>query len=239
MRYLFVAIILTLFSTSLHAEVFTWTDKQGTQHFTDSPANIPPSYRKKAVVIKGSGEPQATPAVKTTASPTNSVTPIAPVPQKVAPRPKTAVELLASSLLEKATSDRDKAYAAFSWIRTNIYYDNSTKWQRRYGRPGSDQSPEGVLTAKRAVCEGMANLFAALTKEMGMKSAVVYGTASGMHQEAHAWNAVMVDGRWGLVDVTRHSFLSSPEDFLAHHFPADPQWQLLDRPLTYQEWLKR
>jgi hypothetical protein len=41
------------------------------------------------------------------------------------------------------------------------------------------------------------------------------------------------------VDITRHTFLATPQEFLARHFPDDPGWQLLERPLTYEEWLKR
>jgi transglutaminase/protease-like cytokinesis protein 3 len=149
------------------------------------------------------------------------------------------VDALAEKLLQNAVSDRDKAYAAFSWISANIHYDNATKWQRRYGNSGNDQSPAAVLASRQAVCEGLANLFTALATRMGLQSEVVLGKASGARQENHAWNAVMVDGKWGLVDITRHSFLNPPEEFLARHFPFDPRWQLIAKPLTYEEWLKR
>jgi len=225
--------------------VFNWTDSRGTQHFTDNPATIPPKYRNKAAVLRGYGDSDTVPAApKPNTAPQKPIEKIQPDQQAKANRPPqnqptSALDVLANTLLEKAATDRDKAYAAFSWVHANIYYDNSSKWQRRYGNQGGDQSPEGVLAAKRGVCEGMANLFAALANKMGLKSVVVTGKASGIRQEAHAWNAVMVDGSWGLVDLTRGSFLRPPQDFLAHHFPNDPQWQLLEKPLTYQEWLKR
>jgi transglutaminase/protease-like cytokinesis protein 3 len=142
-------------------------------------------------------------------------------------------------LLKDGQTERDKAYELFSWIRANITYDNATKWKRRYGNSGADQSPDGVLASGRGVCEGIANLFAAVASKMGLESAVVTGRASGARQERHAWNAVKIDGKWGLVDITRHTFLATPQEFLARHFPDDPCWQLLDTPLTYEEWLKR
>jgi transglutaminase/protease-like cytokinesis protein 3 len=49
----------------------------------------------------------------------------------------------------------------------------------------------------------------------------------------------MVDGKWGLVDTVYRHFLSPPEEFIAKHFPFDPQWQLLPKPITRAEWLKR
>ncbi|MCM0081634.1 hypothetical protein L4X63_08550 [Geomonas sp. Red32] len=238
---LLASALLLLWSGMLFAEVFTWTDSRGTQHFTDDSRTIPPKYRKKAVPLKGFDQPDDIPVVAKPKEPTRTPMTLSKreEPPAAAPQPLTELDLLAKTLLQSATSDRDKAYAAFAWVRSNIYYDNASKWQRRYGQHGGDQSPEGVLAAKRGVCEGMANLYAALTGKMGLQSAVVIGRASGFRQEGHAWNAVMVDGKWGLVDVTRHSFLNPPEDFLNHHFPNDPQWQLLEKPLTYQEWLKR
>jgi transglutaminase/protease-like cytokinesis protein 3 len=142
-------------------------------------------------------------------------------------------------LLKEAKTEKEKAYAVFSWIRINVTYDNSTKWQRRYGNSGADQSPDGVLASGRAVCEGLANLFTAVAERMGLESVVITGRASGARQERHAWNAVKIDGSWGLVDITRHSFLAPPQEFLARHFPDDPGWQLLEKPVKYEEWLKR
>jgi len=238
------AIIVLIFSAPLCAEVFSWSDTRGTQHFTDDPATIPPKYRKQAAKLREFDDSDAAPPAAKPSSLSQKPPELSARDQQAKadrlPKslPPSALELLATTLLEKAETDRDSAYAAFSWIHANIFYDNASKWQRRYGQQGGDQSPEGVLAAKRGVCAGMANLFAALATQMGLKSAVVTGRASGFRQEAHAWNAVMIDGNWGLVDLTRGSFLRPPQEFLAHHFPNDPQWQLLEKPLTYQEWLK-
>ena len=243
-RGAFFAIAIILFATPLFAEVFSWTDSGGTQHFTDDSATIPAKYRKKAVLLSGSGDSEVVPVAPKPNIPSQKPSellvqdPLAKAKRPPQNLPSSALEALACQLLEKAATDRDKAYAAFSWVHANIYYDNTSKWQRRYGQQGGDQSAEGVLAAKKGVCEGMATLYAALANNMGLKSVVVTGRASGFRQEAHAWNAVMVDGSWGLVDLTRGSFLRPPQEFLAHHFPNDPQWQLLEKPLTYQEWLK-
>ena len=241
-----VTLLFLLFAVPAFPAIFTWTDASGTVHFTDNRAGIPPRYRKQAVSRGSSApEPQNTPPAPVTAA-RLTPPPLRPATEEPASRSKEAdqaapseLDSLAAALMEKATSDRDRAYAIFCWIHDNIRYDNATKWQRRYGNAGADQSPEGVLAARRGVCAGLANLFTALAGKMGLESVVVTGRASGMRQEAHAWNAVKVDGAWGLVDLTRHSFLNPPEEFLDHHFPNDPQWQLLDRPLTYEEWLKR
>jgi len=235
-----VVLVFLVIAMPVYAEIFKWTDGGGTVHFTDDRAGIPLKYKKKAVSVGGDGD--ESPAVVHKAKPAPMVVDLGTrrddLPRREA-ADQSELGVLARSLMQNASTDREKAYAIFNWIHANIYYDNATKWQRRYGNSGADQSPEGVLKSKKAVCAGMANLYAALAGKMGLQSVVIGGIASGMHQEAHAWNAVMVDGKWELLDLTRHTFLAPPQEFIARHFPNDPRWQLLDKPLTYQEWLKR
>ena len=64
----------------------------------------------------------------------------------------------------------------------------------------------------------------------------------------HAWNAVKIDDRWHLLDVTWGSgglndqfkfvrkfneayFLTAPAAFVQDHLPLDPMWQLMDCPV--------
>lgn len=65
----------------------------------------------------------------------------------------------------------------------------------------------------------------------------------------HTWNAVQVDGQWKLLDPTwasgqvnkrlfriygsyvDHFFFTDPNDFIKSHLPANPAWQLLERPV--------
>lgn len=250
--------IVLLLSSSAFPAFFTWTDRNGTAHFTDDISRIPPGYRKQAVHLQGfdDNSPASAPARHAAAKGTPPAASGEDGPaaqdgagtagQRSAGKRKSAPEddgsrvgALARTLLKDGQSDRDKAYAAFCWIRANISYDNYTKWQRRYGSSGANQSPDAVIASGRGVCAGMANLFTALAQRMGLESVVVTGRASGARQERHAWNAVKIDGKWGLVDITRHTFLAPPEEFLARHFPDNPRWQLLDKPLTYEEWLQR
>lgn len=72
--------------------------------------------------------------------------------------------------------------------------------------------------------------------------------------DKHTWNAVYINGIWGLVDVNwgarsvlqkrgnfkyqldEHFFLPDPHHFICEHFPENDQWQLLDRPVTLEEF---
>jgi len=263
-RHLAVAVSLViLLSTPAKAEFFSWTDSRGTEHFTDDISNIPKKYRKQLTPMDGYDveSPAAQAGGRTgkemddaasgsgylsdeTLSVEGNGASVAAGRAEANRRHSllgdgSRASTLASMLLKDAQTEKEKAYAIFSWIGNYITYDNSTKWQRRYGNPGADQSPDGVLASGRAVCEGIANLFTAVAVRMDLESVVITGRASGARQERHAWNAVKIDGDWGLVDITRHTFLATPQAFLARHFPDDPRWQLLERPLTYEEWLKR
>ena len=78
-----------------------------------------------------------------------------------------------------------------------------------------------------------------------------YGYVEG----SHAWNSVKIDGKWRLLDTTWASarklvggeaqvsgktndyfFLTPPEEMIYSHFPANPDDQLLTKPLSRKEY---
>ncbi|XP_022090398.1 uncharacterized protein LOC110979145 [Acanthaster planci] len=72
----------------------------------------------------------------------------------------------------------------------------------------------------------------------------------------HTWNAVRIDGYWHFVDCNwgvshiqgsvafdpfrfeydEHYFLADPDVIIRSHFPNDPAWQLLNQPLSLQDF---
>ncbi len=44
-------VLLIFMASYAHAEIYTWTDKQGTSHYTNSIYEIPEKYRAKAKVL--------------------------------------------------------------------------------------------------------------------------------------------------------------------------------------------
>lgn len=70
----------------------------------------------------------------------------------------------------------------------------------------------GVLRDKKAVCEGFAKTYQALMNLLGIPclylSGVVYNDAKNpaAHSGAHAYNAVLINKKWRLVDVTDGTF---------------------------------
>jgi transglutaminase/protease-like cytokinesis protein 3 len=124
-----------------------------------------------------------------------------------------------------------------------------------------ESDPEYVLRERKAVCAGYAKLFVRLCQEAGIESDYLTGHSreyGGKMNEQfrqifgkqirHAWNAVKLGGQWHLLDVTwgaghidderkyvrsfnPHFFLTTPVDFIHTHYPEDPKWQLLPRPI--------
>jgi hypothetical protein len=170
-----------------------------------------------------------------------------------------SVSQLASYLARPCKTDLEKVRAVYRWMTDRVAYDVESF---RRGKGGDDQ-PEGVLTARKAVCEGYASLFADLCSRMGLTAAKVSGFGKGLGYRSrvsfqrtnHAWNAVQLDGKWRLLDATwgagvvdqnryikRFSefyFLVPPEKLIFTHFPEEARWQLLDAPITQKQFEQR
>jgi transglutaminase-like putative cysteine protease len=163
---------------------------------------------------------------------------------------------LAAYLARPEFSEEEKARALFRWTAGNVRYDLAGF------EAGTAEAlpPEEVLRRRAAVCDGYAGLFNALAETAGLEAVTIRGYAKGEGYSAgrpfrgapnHAWNAVRVPGRWLLLDCTwaagvlnerggyeaafdPYFFDVPPSELILTHFPADPQWQLLDPPLTQE-----
>ncbi len=115
-----------------------------------------------------------------------------------------------------------------------------------------------VLKRRKGVCEHYAILVHALATELGMLSHIVEGYTKDENGRlnlkiGHAWNAVRSDGKWRLLDVTwgagyvdeRNKFVKNenrawfdvpPHELIKDHMPFDPIWQLINTPITYDEF---
>lgn len=167
-----------------------------------------------------------------------------------------SVETLAHYLTKPAKNETDKARAIFRWMTDRIAFDVQGLVTMNPG----DVSPASVLKRRECVCEGYARLFTALCKEAGLDAILVAGLgkthATKPEQQSdmtpHAWNAVKLDRQWRLLDVTWAAgginggkfvkrfnpffFLTEPERFVFTHLPTNPDWQLLDIPVTPEEF---
>ena len=152
---------------------------------------------------------------------------------------------LVAYLSEKADNDFEKVRSFYIWVVNNIDYDNAAV------KPGAkriNHSNQEVLNRKKAVCQGYSNLFQEMCVNAKITCKVVAGypktprnTKPDLNTVNHTWNAVLLNGKWYLLDATwgagnakaqlEDYFLTAPEIFIIDHLPNDPMWQLLDCPI--------
>ena len=129
-----------------------------------------------------------------------------------------------------------------------------------------------TMRSGKAICEGYASLFTYLCAQTGLKAVIIPGTSKTSYTEIgkiptegdHTWNAVRIDGRWQLIDVTWAAgvvkgsentftpyfndayFCTDPDLFFLNHYPDDKRWLLTDKspqdfaelPFYYPTYLK-
>jgi len=116
------------------------------------------------------------------------------------------IDTLVRYLIAQAATEIEKIRVLFSWIATHIKYDADAFNSGNY----TDDSAENILFKKKAVCQGYSNLLYAFCKKAGLQAETVPGYSKGygykdgkkFHNIDHAWNAIKVNNRWALFDVT-------------------------------------
>lgn len=120
--------------------------------------------------------------------------------------------VLSKSITDGISTNYDKALAIHDWVADNIYYNYDAYYSdcNDYG----DTSAKGTLEAKTSVCQGYANLTAALFRASGIPCKVVSGFGLGIDTNGwneentyeedanHSWNEAYIDGRWIIIDTT-------------------------------------
>jgi transglutaminase/protease-like cytokinesis protein 3 len=102
----------------------------------------------------------------------------------------------AQELVESLTSEKEKCRAIFRWISNNIKYEFDVLNNKK-----ECEDPLLVYKRKKAVCGGYAALFKAMCDEAKIKCLDISGEVLPGH-DSHAWNIVLLDGSWYIMDVT-------------------------------------
>jgi hypothetical protein len=155
---------------------------------------------------------------------------------------------VAKGIAALAATPLERARAAYVWTTTHVGYSLVRR------------DVAGTLRNLNGDCDGHAALYAALSKSLGVECVVVPGRvrfavtpeaalmpdarplAPGQWLVGHAWNAIRIEGRWGLVDTTMGSksdksgsvaddyFLPDPGVVATDHSPTDARWLLTGAP---------
>lgn len=123
----------------------------------------------------------------------------------------TEIIKLAKSIVLESDSDYEKIKKVHDWVANNVWYNYDGFYSGEYGESNAVE----VYHSKKSVCQGYANLTAALLRALNIPTKVVSGYALGISSEGewskklvnsqetnHAWNEVYVNNRWIIIDTT-------------------------------------
>lgn len=110
--------------------------------------------------------------------------------------PETAAVLKSDELCSGLATDREKVEAIRQYMKANFLYD----YIRAVSSPKSYLGDiEGCFETKQGLCQDFAAVAACMLRVQGIPTQLVIGYAGSTY---HAWNLVMVDGRYELLDIT-------------------------------------
>lgn len=215
---------------------------------------------------------------------------ISEVDKIVAKYPKSfdSTEKLADRIEKDFDSDYDRARAIYSWIAFNIRYDynaylnpprvqgfsySSEAEKQRKIKQLNDNLVQKAFKSKKAVCEGFTALYQHLASLVGIKCEIIRGDSKISVRDIgrkttssnHAWNMVLIDKKWRLLDVTWGQgyydsskgrmvndfnpayFDTDPDYFFAKHFPDSGSYlgnrlskeDFLNGPLIYNTTIEK
>ena len=166
---------------------------------------------------------------------------------------------IAVFLTKNLENETEKARAIYVWIAYNIQYD-LTYALKSQDFESNEALIEDVLKRGNTICSGYSILFHEMGNYVGLKTFLINGYTKDSYgrtsKEGHAWNGVVVDGEYYLIDVTwsagyvaqaeeRYShefmdryFMNNPEEFILDHIPYDPLWQFLNNPISHREFYR-
>lgn len=160
---------------------------------------------------------------------------------------------LTEYLIKPAKSDIERVRAIWIWITDNISYDVDGYFSGNI----STYDAQNTFQKRKGVCSGYASLFKQMCDIAKIRCEIVTGYAKGYGHDIstntlpdsnHAWNAIYIGNRWYLLDSTwgagavnsyrlfvkeyeEFYFCADPAKLIYTHFPDDPKWQLLDKPI--------
>ncbi len=104
-------------------------------------------------------------------------------------------------LTEDAITQEEKAHAIYDWIVRNISYDFSVVGKLEVGYV---PDPQRTYDTRMGICSDFATLFASMCRSQGIPCKVVLGYYV-KSEYYHAWNEVLVNGEYILVDTSGDS----------------------------------
>ncbi|MFW2490029.1 transglutaminase-like domain-containing protein [Clostridium chromiireducens] len=114
----------------------------------------------------------------------------------------------AEELTQNATSDRERARILYTWVGSNIKYDDDKANKVLYEKDIRQMPESGAINAfegRTGICFDKACLYVAMSRAINLKVRLIGGQAFDGHQYVgHAWNQVYLNDEniWINVDST-------------------------------------
>lgn len=108
----------------------------------------------------------------------------------------------AAELCKSAKTDEQKVVAIYNYLdRGGFTYDHQLANNVTSGKVKNYLPvPSNTLATKKGICYDYASLFATMCRSQGIACKIVKGySSSGVY---HAWNEVLINGKWNTVDIT-------------------------------------
>ncbi|KAB3531911.1 transglutaminase domain-containing protein [Alkaliphilus pronyensis] len=105
----------------------------------------------------------------------------------------------ASEITEGIDCEQQKLEAIYSYIVKNIKYD-----YEKISTITSSYLPDidEILESGQGICYDYSSLFAAMMRSVGVPTKMVKGYTDLIPNEYHAWNEVLINGEWKIIDTT-------------------------------------
>ena len=111
------------------------------------------------------------------------------------------VAILAKELTKDATTDREKLEIIHTYVINNVRYD----YQKASSLPkGYIPNADDTLAAGTGICYDFAALTGSMLRSVDVPSKLVKGYSS-YTPVYHAWNEVLIDGEWVVIDASTDS----------------------------------
>jgi transglutaminase-like putative cysteine protease len=114
---------------------------------------------------------------------------------------ESAATILAIELTEDLSTDKEKFDAIYNYVVNQVSYDYA---KARTIEKGYVPSPDMTLSAGSGICYDFAALMASMLRSVDIPTKLVkgYSTYTPVY---HAWNEVMIDNEWVVVDASTDS----------------------------------
>ena len=156
------------------------------------------------------------------------------------------LEMLHGYLTCGLQTNEQKVRAFYIWLISHIEYD----YDAYRGRSHYKNSSGEIIYYGKAVCSGYSHIFMELCELSDIECTVINGWAKvgdfdpNHRKTDHAWNKVMYNGKWELLDCTWSAvgydffYCTPPQKFVATHFPDNSEEQLLTPPISIEEFVE-